>query len=70
MAGWKACPTMISLAPLVSFILGRTLRSRGAYDGGCSKGELLGVGPVCEPIGVEASFIVRTGPPGVAMLLT
>jgi len=26
---------------------------------------LLGVGPICEPVGVGASFIVRSGPPRV-----
>ncbi len=25
--------------------------------------ELLGVGPICEPVGVGASFIFRCGPP-------
>ena len=29
------------------------------------EGELLGVGPICDPVGVGASFVVRSGPPGV-----
>jgi len=29
------------------------------------EGELLGVGPICEPVGVGASLIARSGPPGV-----
>jgi len=27
--------------------------------------ELLGVGPICEPVGVGASSVVRSGPPNV-----
>jgi len=32
------------------------------------EGELLGVGPICEPVGVGASIIVRSGPLSVAAL--